>query len=367
MATEALEEALDRWTPTLETLRRELRRDSAAYERRVAAARKQVDQASQERKIDGYLWRVALYETRLKMPDGVYELTPGVTAHVEEMGMVQTVQGWVFKSETDNREAYLHVDGPGWASVFRVNLKYAWTSQSLGDNLRTNTKELRRLAQNITTVARNVEYAREQRQLKMEAAQEELARIVSEKSHLERSLDTLKTAAAAAVKEIEQCQGTVRESLSGLQTTRGVRRSRKILERADQMIHLASKHEGDLAVTVGNASGLESLLQARDGSDAVQETPLPEEPGTALGPSVSSKSDVRLESAPIDKAARPSEHRPRGPGDAGQSGERGRDEAEGLSPRESLALIKELGELQEAGLVTAEEFEAKKRALLDRL
>lgn len=127
----ALEEALTRaddLLPEAASTLKALRRERDARNERIRSRTKAVDEASRGKKLRaiGAVQRVVLYEDRVVTPDGTFELGPNVHARCELQGAVQSVQGWVWKSDQDRREVYLHVNGPGWHSVIRWNLK--WTA-----------------------------------------------------------------------------------------------------------------------------------------------------------------------------------------------------------------------------------------------
>jgi large subunit ribosomal protein L7/L12 len=64
---------------------------------------------------------VTLYETHLVTPSGSRPLTPDLQATVEQHGTKQVVQGWVFKSDHDRRELYLHLRAAGWSEVVAIS------------------------------------------------------------------------------------------------------------------------------------------------------------------------------------------------------------------------------------------------------
>ena len=68
---------------------------------------------------------MVLYEDRIRTPKGTFPLTPDVHARCDQQGMKQSVQGWVWKSDQDRREVYLHINGPGWHSLVTYQLKYS--------------------------------------------------------------------------------------------------------------------------------------------------------------------------------------------------------------------------------------------------
>lgn len=124
---EALEAARSELRTSVDGARQRLKHAIHTHEHEVARARKDLEAASNPRRLAslGVAKKVTITETSITTPRGTFPLTEGISAQAEQQGMKQVVQGWVVKSNQDRREVYLHINGPGWADVVTYNIQYA--------------------------------------------------------------------------------------------------------------------------------------------------------------------------------------------------------------------------------------------------
>jgi hypothetical protein len=125
-AQRVLDESFKTYRSRVDEARKTLAKAEKAYASGVDRARKAANDAASPAKIAsiGFGRSVTLTETTIKTPKGEYALTREVSARAEQHGNKQVVQGWVFKSDNDRREVYLHIDGPTWAEVVPFSMKH---------------------------------------------------------------------------------------------------------------------------------------------------------------------------------------------------------------------------------------------------
>jgi ribosomal protein L7/L12 len=152
-AGKALDAALSTYGSRVEKARREFQRLERDHMRAVERAEKERHQAAQPRQIAsiGTLRPVTLTETTIRTPKGTFALTPDVQATAQQHGNKQVVQGWVFKSDNDRREVYLHLSGPDWADVIPFSMKYSTVQP----------RQLHEFAAKVGVAARQSEQARQ--------------------------------------------------------------------------------------------------------------------------------------------------------------------------------------------------------------
>jgi hypothetical protein len=81
----------------------------------AAALEKKLADATKARKLSaiGMVKRVVLYDTEIRLPTRTVSLSPSVRAAADHQGNKQVVQGWVRRSTNDRREMMLQVEWPG--------------------------------------------------------------------------------------------------------------------------------------------------------------------------------------------------------------------------------------------------------------
>jgi hypothetical protein len=193
-----------------------LRREWEARDGRIRNLTKAVEEAARGRKLGaiGAVQRVVLYEDRVTTPDGTFELAPGVHARCELEGAVQSVQGWIWKSDQDRREVYLHINGPGWHSVVRWNMK--WTVNQ--------PKTYIEMAYAIGQAANRAEDARAEIEERLRGAEDDLLSEIGELRGIEErsaGLASLRLELLAAVASLETALADARD---GEASSRGVLR-----------------------------------------------------------------------------------------------------------------------------------------------
>jgi hypothetical protein len=319
-ATGRLEDAVKDRRKQLEMAQKQLGRTHDDYRKRVERAQKAVTEAGQSKKIGGGVFGpVKLYDDRITINGKTHSLSPEVQATVDTAGNLSSTRRHTLtrfallgplslftpkKTKHDDRELFLLVEGPDWAELVKCEVKQQASTRTL--------------AQSINVAARQVEQARADRRARVEEAQAELA------------------AARADQTAIETAE---RELIAAHSATEAIVTSR------DELLGLVGSHSGREAKEVRKAEGLVSEVQ----NLLAEQLELPPSPADALE---SAPAPLELEAGddPAPEPAEPAEA-------AAASGSNG----------DTIEQIRGLGELRDAGLLTAEEFEAKKAELLARL
>ena len=251
-ADRALEALHKEHRSRIESARRSMQEAEESYSNGTMGARQRVAKAEEPRLVAfvGILKRVALFETQIRTPEGTYELTPEVSARAELHGMKQVVQGWIYKSDQDRREIYLHIDGPGWSEVVSYQLK----SSSVTPN------EIYQLADSINHGARNSDATRIDLRQRTRQATQELIDALLNRAAPER--------AASRLADVAQSDGRVRAYAAHVEALlskadRGEPRARKTAERLQRI-------RSDLR-ELADAAMVEAQRAAEEGATARRE------------------------------------------------------------------------------------------------
>jgi hypothetical protein len=151
-ARRAAEEAFGAYRSSVDRARKLLARAEQDHAASIKRAEQACSHAALPAKLSsiGVVRNVTLTETTVRTPKGVFPLTPDVEARSEQHGNKQVVQGWVFKSDNDRREVYLHLTGPTWADVVPFSMKNSWSQP----------RDLHSFAAKVTAAARDSDAAR---------------------------------------------------------------------------------------------------------------------------------------------------------------------------------------------------------------
>jgi hypothetical protein len=290
-------------------------RAEKAHTGRVKEAQRARTNAASPKKIAaiGALRRVTLTETSIRTPKGEFSLTPDVEARAEQHGNKQVVQGWVFKSDNDRREIYLHLQGADWAEVVSFPLKHSVLEP----------RQLHEFAAKVGVAARASDRSRAALEERVRIATSDVVAATADRAEVHAAAEAYVTAAwdvgdlkpatdalAALLERADLGDRKNRKVFDGLSEVRAeVKQALALAEAARQRVQEAS-----LAVTGETSEPSSTELMPERPTAKPDETPKPEPPSN----------DV-------------------------------------------LDQIRRLGELRDAGLVTPEEFEDKKRELLARL
>jgi hypothetical protein len=271
-----------------------------AYESRVAKAKAAADRAAQPNKIAaiGIVRRVTLTETTITTPKGQFELTPEVEASAEQHGNKQVVQGWVFKSDHDRREIYLHINGPTWGDVVPFSVRHSVSEP----------RDLHAFATRVGATARNVEAAKAAIAERVRVAQ---CKVIEAKAVKDRVEDFVADAPVD-----DRRAKKARESVQALHE-QGNRWAQEALSEQERV-------RSDSEVAQREATSREHVATRPVQPGARETTDTKPPGGSKREPSVANSGDI-------------------------------------------LDQIRKLGELHEAGVLTAEEFSSKKAELLMRL
>ena len=320
-AQEHLDAAFSRYEERERAARKALLAAEREHDTAIVRARKELEAAKSPEKIAsiGVVRWVILTATTVQTPKGTYPLTADVQARAEQHGNKQVVQGWVFKSDNDRREVYLHLEGPDWADVVPFAMKHSLSTP----------RELHDFAAKVLTAARNSDSARAELGRRTDAATAALADVLADRSAIEERLADFVSSVAAT--------GDLNPALARLQAllVDADQKDRKVRKASDALARTRNRLEQYCADSERATAG----LAAADSAAANEVQQLREHRGPSLA------------AAPVDKT--PTEQVP-----AVQSSRAEPDVFE---------QIRKLGELRDAGFVTAEEFESKKTELLSRL
>jgi hypothetical protein len=329
-AQRALDDSFKAYRTRVDEARKALSKAAKAYSSGLERARKAATDAATPAKIAsiGFVRSVTLTETTIKTPKGEYALTPEVTARAEQHGNKQVVQGWVFKSDNDRREVYLNIDGPTWAEVVPFSMKHS----------ASQPRDLHEFASKVNTAARNVEASRTAIAKRKAAADRQHEQALRARSDVQQAAERVLGATrdqgdlSAAAESAEAFLATanpsdrkVRKLTESLQDIREAARAR-----AAEAVETSERVRQETAAANAEADRIGSDR----GTAAIEPQPSPVV--------AASESSTVLEAQTSDAAA-PSD----GP--------------------DVFEQIRKLGELRDAGFVSAEEFDAKKADLLSRL
>lgn len=365
---------------------------AAATGRQLARFPANVPLGSVGRWAYGFSGRVVLYEDRIQTPDGTFKLTPEVSCEVDQQGMVQSVQGWTFKGDQDRREAFLSISGGDGGSVIRVNLDRAaggtstrWEGSGLGwnsKNRRANTEEMRKFAQAVEIAARQSTSIDEKIAARRKSAEVSLREVLSNRDELEAAVVELEILLEPDT-ELVDASTALAEAIRDVEVTKQVRHAKQLRDvtgrSVDDVIRqaqdqIARCRDKSRFVAVSEASEQVSLTVASGvaikGEDGVVRCP--------NCSAVISGQDERCDEcgADIDEVLHADEvaalAAALGQPMTGDPESTPITDATTVSPPETSSLdpieqLRRLADLRDAGIVTEEEFAAKKADLLSRL
>lgn len=300
-----------------------LRSAWASAEGQVTEARTAVQWAAAGRKLAsiGVTSRAVLYETHVETTQGRVELTPDVRAWADQHGTKQVVQGWVFKSNNDRREVYLHIEGSGQAVVLAFNIE--WSIEQ--------PKTIHRFAAAVGVAAANVEATKAAIEQRKRQATDRLATALDYEARVKPAIERL------------QAETTDRAELQAA------------VDAGQDMPQEPQSRSEKKAAT--------ALITAKA---ALQNQPptLIDQVTRAIGERRREAAQLRQELEAEGKAISQPPVRPAVTGSAEVAGAA---ESSDEAMADVTELIRKLAELKDAGHVSAEEFESKKTELLARL
>lgn len=151
---------------TLRERKRAARRCLDHLQSEVSQAQRGVDKALAGKPVSKLNKQAVLGSTWVELNRRRHDLDPTVQARVDTTGKIDVEQGWVFKSQHDRRQIYLHVEGSGWAEVgdFRGfggsgmlgidTTKASWSDIKAAGRSGDSELGVRRFAADIVTAAR---------------------------------------------------------------------------------------------------------------------------------------------------------------------------------------------------------------------
>jgi ribosomal protein L7/L12 len=390
----------------VDAARRALAQAEKAHQASIKQAQLDREQAARPAKIAaiGIVRTVTLTETTIKTPTGEFPLTPDVEARAEQHGNKQVVQGWIFKSDNDRREIYLHLHGPDWADVVPFPMKYA----------SMQPKDLHEFAAKVGVAARNSDRARAALDERVRAAEQHLWAITADRAGIEAAAEAF-VAAAWDVRELRPATKNLEQLLAHAEPgDRKVRKAAEALadvqtkvkdffgeaESARHRIHqttaalpqLPAMEPGQLlpagaANVTLMAAGPKpihviKILRAATGASLKNAKQLVDRAPTMIlanadpAPAATLRSSLEQVGASVvlEPVDAPEPVEPDSPATAAVTPPAAGDPPAESSRSPSAAgtpdvfdQIRRLGELRESGLITTDEFDAKKAELLARL
>jgi len=286
---------------------------------------KRIAEAGARRKLRsiGFAKRVTLYDTELSLPRHQVALTDDVQASADNQGNRQVVQGWVFRNTNDRREMMLHVEWPdGYEAVHWERNDKAVTGSIV------QPREVHEMAAAINQAAAAADEVRWQKQAVQEQIREERLTYLAE---LNDVLDSDVKLAAAHILFLKDLHDErTRLDLRGADK----RFAKRVTRELDKITKLWKVlHDKSLQA--------QSMVEA---NRQEQHVPGPDpDPAEMLEPEAPDEltADDEMRSAFQDDARAP--------------------------VPDLLDVLRRLGELHAAGFLTDEEFEAKKKSILERL
>jgi large subunit ribosomal protein L7/L12 len=415
-AMKAVDSAFKIYSKRVDGARKGLYQAEKQYAAAVKSAERDCEQAGRPAKIAsvGLMTRVTLTETTIKTPKGEFPLTPDVTISAEQHGTKQVVQGWVFKSDNDRREVYLHVTGPDWADVVPFALKNSVTdarqlhefAARAGVAARNSDNARAALAQRAEAAGNRLAAARANREPVHEAAEayvasawdvQDLKPTSDQLAALLEHADQSDRKARKATEELQQVRTQVKSRLAEAETERNRVQDATAEITATAEVMATTRIPSPVIVRLISAGNKQiqvikiireaTRLGLRDAKNLTERTPsviltaARAEDAERLRASLEAVgATVLVESAPERDHAQAHAHAPAVatlPPAVASS-----EEPRELTPGSPLATataadtpaqpdvidqIKRLGELRDAGLLTDDEFAAKKADLLSRL
>jgi putative oligomerization/nucleic acid binding protein/uncharacterized protein DUF2510 len=342
-AVKAHDAAIEGYRAATAAAENRLKTLESGWETKVASHRKALEKAEAEIKLGslGVVRRVTLYETSIQTPDGTFELSPQVRASADQHGNKQVVQGWVFKSDQDRREVYLHISGPGWGSVVPFSIQHSLSQP----------RDIHNFANQINVAAQASPTRRVQKAERVRGAKAAYAAALLDRRAVEEAVPPVLSAArdtAGLVGTRDKLAGVVAQAPSP-----DHRRVRKANEKLGRV-------EAELGAALQIARNAQARVNAASTAARKKAEKLTKEPENA-GPSLPPTINRPREGAPSAVATTPAQW-----STSAKEADPGAG-AEGADKSEVLALLKQLGELKDAGVLTEEEFASKKADLLDRL
>lgn len=314
-----LESALKAWQRDVDDRKKKLRGAHAHYEKTIKGREKARAEAEARRKLAGGLFGpVTLHEDEIEINHTRHPLTADVQAAVDTAGNLSRTRRFtatrfallgpaaIFAPKAkkhDDRELFLLIEAERWNEIVKLDPDKQASARSL--------------AQDINLAARNVEVARTAREERVAAAEAELERAIADRSEIETAERELHEVHEEGLARVQAAHDALAAHLRALPSPegRGIKKARALAE------HAASAMTQPLEIpALGARERTSSALAKADPSITGGAEPAPtDSPETA-------------------------------PSDA-----------------DVIAQIKGLGELRDAGLITEEQFNAKRDDLLKRL
>jgi hypothetical protein len=324
-AHRAAEQAFRSYRSSVDNARDGLSRAEKDYAASVKRAERGRAEAASPSKIAsiGVVRKVTLSETTIRTPKGEFPLTPDVEARAEQHGNKQVVQGWVFKSDNDRREVYLHLTGPNWADVVPFSMKHSFSQP----------RDLHSFAAQITAAARNADAARARIARRVAEADERRAAAIVDRAAVEQAAEAFVGIAHATV-ELNAAAETAKAILDNADPSE--RHTAKAREALSAMSAQAWAWADEAVAARRRVSDESASARAQAQTVPAEAWPVSQPPGPARDADALERADANARRGGVDAP-------------------------------DIIDQIRKLGELRDAGLLTPGEFDAKKMDLLSRL
>jgi hypothetical protein len=327
-----------------------LDRSQSEYQRRLNAAGAAVRHAEEPRRIAQFK-NLTLFDTQVQVASYAHPLTADTLARVDQQGMVQSVQGWVFKSNQDRREAYLHIEGQGWFHVLRQKVPMRF-EQTWSKDVRKLFEQMRSFASALNAAAKNVENVRAQRRMASEASRGELERVKADSADLESKRHALEEARAETA-DLLELRDTVLALLERVPESSHVSAARKAISAVDK-----EARPLDLkGIVKGGPSRMRKEIDHR--AERLKLDMRSRLPGRVQA-ILSTTPSIPQPLEPVTDREKPSLIALDDPDTSAQRESQ-------PDQHEPAARIRELGKLRDEGVLSEEEFETKKAELLRRI
>ena len=296
--------------------------DSAAV--RANGLEKQTLAATKLKKLRsiGYLTRVVLYDTEIRLGGRTVPLVPEMHSSAMNQGNRQVVQGWVLRNTNDRREMMLEVVWPGGFEVvtWERNDKRLTGSAVLPAEVHAMAAAINQAAAEVVQTQRAKEAA--QRRAKGDLAH-----------HLEESISEIETSCRDAEVQVD----LVSDLFAGRQDHPGFQSERSVRKQVSSELDACATAIGVLTEALDRAHSFESTARGR-------------------------LDDLSHASEPVEGArhAAPTPQPPEAPFPSAPS-------PATVGEPDALTVLERLAALAERGLLTPEEYAAKKAEILRRL
>ena len=330
-ATNRLDESFESWQKSVDKCRDNLKKSYKAYQDSLKVSQLAFNRAWTPKKIAGNITlNVKLFENEIVIKGKSYPITADINAIVDTAGNISRTRRWtatraaligVFSvfapkaTKHDDRQLFLLIEAPTWSELVELSPKLQ--------------RETRELAQAINLAGRNIDQARADRRSRIEKAKDDLKHALDNisaievaKSQLQSEDDKNRTIVAGLAQELEDIFNMCKD-----QKERTVKRAGQLLAKTQESLSVGLVIS-EISPKLSSIKEKAELSLTKDIDD--NEPPVIEDLTTQ------SQSDTQSQSEETDQP-------------------------------DIIEQIKRLDVLRQEGVITQEQFEAKRAELLNRL